>query len=75
MQLTAVVAGALLIGLVLWETFETLVLPRRVARRLRVTRAYYRVFWWCWSAIGRRHPGPKRENYLSVFAPLSLLIL
>jgi hypothetical protein len=74
-QPIAVVAGALLIGLVLWETFETLVLPRRVARRLRVTRAYYRVFWWCWSAIGRRHPGPKRENYLSVFAPLSLLIL
>jgi hypothetical protein len=28
-----------------------------------------------WSRIGRRHPGPRRENYLSVFAPLSLLLL
>jgi hypothetical protein len=28
-----------------------------------------------WSAVGRRHPGARRENYLSVFAPLSMLLL
>jgi hypothetical protein len=28
-----------------------------------------------WSSIGKNHPGPRRENYLSVFAPLSLLLL
>jgi hypothetical protein len=71
----AAIAGAALILLVLWETFETLVLPRRVARRLRLTRVYYRMLWGAWSRIGRRHPGPRRENYLSVFAPLSLLLL
>jgi hypothetical protein len=61
--------------LILWEAFETLVLPRRVSRRLRVTRGYYRLLWGIWSRIGSNHPGQKRENYLSVFAPLSLLLL
>jgi hypothetical protein len=71
----AAIAGAALIVLVLWEAFETLVLPRRVTRRLRLTRIFYRVLWVAWSSIGRKHPGARRENYLSVFAPLSLLLL
>ncbi len=75
MQVTAAVIGAALIFLVLWETFETLVLPRRVTRRLRMTRVYYRASWGLWRRIGRQHPGARRENYLSVFAPLSLLLL
>ena len=31
--------------------------------------------WGLWRRIGRHHPGARRENYLSVFAPLSLLLL
>ena len=73
--MTAAVIGAALILLVLWESFETLVLPRRVTRRLRMTRLYYRASWGFWRRIGRQHPGQRRENYLSVFAPLSLLLL
>ena len=75
MRVAAIVAGVVLIALVLWETFETLVLPRRVARRLRLTRISFRVMWRTWSAIGRRHPGPRRENYLGVFGPLSLIMI
>ncbi len=71
----AVVAGTLLVLVVLWEAFETLVLPRRVDRRLRLTRLYFRGLWRGWSAIGRGHPGRRRESYLSVYAPLSLLVL
>jgi len=41
----AVVAGVLLIVTVLWETFETLVLPRRVTRQFRLTRLFYRATW------------------------------
>jgi len=69
------IVGGLLIAVVLWETFETLVLPRRVDRRLRLTRIYFRSFWHMWSSVGRRSSGPRREKYLSVFAPLSLLFL
>jgi hypothetical protein len=70
------VAGALWIALILWDTFETLVLPRRVTRRLRPTRHFYGLTWWAWSAIARRmRPGGQRETYLSFFGPLSLLLL
>jgi Ion channel len=71
----AVVVGTALVLTIMWEAFETLVLPRRVSRRFRLTRGYYRVLWGLWSSIGSKHPGPRRENYLSVFGPLSLLLL
>jgi hypothetical protein len=74
-RVIAVLAGVAMIAVVLWEAFETLVLPRRVTRRLRFTRIFYRSLWGVWTSIGRRHPGSRRENYLSVFAPLSLLLL
>jgi hypothetical protein len=57
------VAGLLLI---LWETFETIVLPRRVARRLRLTRLFYRSTWIPWSAVARALTGQRREAFLAV---------
>ena len=61
---------------VLWEGFETLVLPRRVNRELRFTRLFYRVAWRLWSDVGRKmKPGGHRETFLSVFGPLSLVLL
>ena len=71
----AIVLGIALIAVVLWETFETLVLPRRVSRRVRLTRFYFRWSWGLWKAIGRDRGGPLEESYLSVYAPLSLLWL
>ena len=75
MRNLAVAVGVALVVLIMWEAFETLVLPRRVSRRFRMTRGYYRLLWGGWSRIGSSHPGQRRENYLSVFAPLSLLLL
>jgi hypothetical protein len=74
-HLTALIAGIALVLIVLWESFETLVLPRRVSRRLRFTRGYYRLLWGTWTRIGPHRAGQWRELYLSVFAPLSLLML
>jgi hypothetical protein len=69
-------AGALWVAVIIWDAFEALVLPRRVTRRLRPTRMFYRVTWRAWSAIARRmRPGGRRETYLSFFGPLSLLVL
>jgi len=60
----------------MWEAFEVIVLPRRVTRRLRLTRLFYRVTWITWSAIVRRLPSSRRqETYLSFYGPLSLLML
>ena len=68
--------GLVLIVVVLWDVFETIVLPRRVTRRFRLTRAFYRLVWLPWSAIARRlKKNKQRETFLSVFGPLSLLAL
>ncbi len=45
MTILAAVFGLLLIGLIVWEGFKTIILPRSVTRALRVTRGFYRVLW------------------------------
>src|SRR5262245_61556071 len=76
MHLLALLGGFGLLLIVLWDAFETIVLPRRVRRRLRLARAFYRITWLPWRALARRlQPGHARENLLSVYGPLSLLLL
>lgn len=71
--LAAVTGIAIVVG-VLWEAFESVVLPRRVTRHFRFTRLFYRVTWKLWSTIlGRVQPMKRRESYLSYYGPLSLL--
>jgi hypothetical protein len=61
---------------VLWDAFETVVFPRRVTRRLRLVRLFYRLTWPLWSAAVRAvSPRRKQENYLSYYGPLSLPLL
>lgn len=70
------IIGLLLIVVVLWDVFETIVLPRRVTRRVRLTRLFYRFIWQPWSAVARTVQKKKRrETFLSIFGPLSLLML
>ena len=70
------VVGAVMIALVLWEAFETIILPRRVARSRRLTALFYRATWRPWAALARRiRDDQRRETYLSFFGPLSLLLL
>jgi hypothetical protein len=70
------VVGALLILMVLWEAFETIVYPRRVSRRFRLTRLFYRATWLLWRLVAHLRPaGERRESFLSVYGPVSLLAL
>ena len=76
MYLAVAFLGVLLILVNLWDAFETIILPRRVARRLRLTALFYRSFWWPWSSFARRLTSrSKREKYLGLFGPLSLIFL
>ena len=70
------VCGIVLILVVLWEGFETIILPRRVTRRFRLTRLFYRRSWlpWAW-LVSRLVPAKRRETWLSFFGPLSLIFL
>ena len=76
MPILACIAGIALILVVLWDAFETIVLPRRVTRRVRLTRLIYRFTWAPWRALARRmRKTPRREGFLSVFGPLVLFAL
>jgi hypothetical protein len=76
MKIFGVCAGILLIVMVLWETFETIVLPRRVTRQFRLTRMFYRISWRPWAALAEmRRTKKKRDALLSYYGPLSLLLL
>jgi hypothetical protein len=76
LKIFAAIFGVLLILMVLWETFETIVLPRRVTRQLRLTRFFYRFTWrlWTWLAASRGNK-KKHDSLLSYYGPLSLLLL
>jgi hypothetical protein len=70
-----VVAAVALIGLVFLDAFEAMILPRRVAHNY-LARLFYRAGWVLWRAAARRlPPGRRRQSFLSVFGPLSLLAL
>jgi hypothetical protein len=70
------IVGCTLILTVLWDAFETIVLPRRVTRRVRLTRLFYRYTWMPWAALARRiRRGKRRDSYLGIYGPLSLPVL
>jgi len=74
--IVAAIFGATLVLWVLWEGFETIVLPRRATRRFRLTRLFYRRTWFPWSKmVSSFIPAQNQETWLSVFGPLSLLLL
>ena len=70
------IAGIVIIITVLWDAFETIILPRRVARWFRLTRMFYLSTWTPYRAAARHIRAKKqRETFLSFFGPLSLLLL
>lgn len=76
MRVLAVIPGLVLIFIILWDAFETIILPRRVTRRLRLTGLFYQSIWAPWSSIARSMTNrKKRDKYLGFFGPLSLLML
>ncbi|HEX8096735.1 MAG TPA: potassium channel family protein, partial [Pyrinomonadaceae bacterium] len=76
MKALVAVVGLIIICVIWWDAFETIILPRRVTRRLRLTVLLYRVMWSSWSAVAKRlRRGKRREAYLSLFGPLSLIVL
>ncbi len=71
-----VAAAILLIFVVLLDTFEVMVLPRRVRHDFRLARFFYRTTWVLWRAAARLLPAGKwRNGFLGVFGPMSLFAL
>jgi hypothetical protein len=51
--LTAII-GTIVLLIILWDGFEVIILPRRVTRRLRLSRLFYLSTWTVWSWLARR---------------------
>src|SRR5438552_7588312 len=76
MRVLAVIFGIVVILLVALDAFETIVLPRRVTRRIRLARLFYRTIQAGWHSLGHvLRPGARRETFLGYLGPLSLLAL
>ena len=76
MHILVGVLGFAVVSVILWDAFETVILPRRVTRNYRLARLFYLTLWQSWLVIARRMQSTKRrESYLSFFGPLSLLML
>lgn len=69
----AAVIGTIIVVTILWDGFETFIFPRRVTRKVRLTRLFYRYTWLAWSKIVTSAASKKSyETYLSFYGPLSL---
>ena len=69
-------AGVALVFVIVWDAFESVLVPRRIGRRVRLTRYFYIVLWRLWRSLAVRiRTSSRRESLLGFFAPLSLILL
>ncbi|HEY1216108.1 MAG TPA: potassium channel family protein, partial [Bryobacteraceae bacterium] len=70
------IVGLCLLLTVAGDAFEVMLLPRRVRRRLRFVEFLFQGSWAAWVWIARRFTaGRTRDAFLSVFGPLSMVLL
>jgi hypothetical protein len=67
--------GMLLLVLVVWDLFETIVVPRPTPGRFRIARYMVRSSWRVVRALGRGRDGRTRDTLLGLFAPAMTLAL
>ena len=76
MNYPMILLGIILVLIVLWETFESIILPRGVMRSVRITKLFYIVMWNSYTFfLPRNEQHSYRESYLSAFGPLSLILM
>src|SRR5258708_608652 len=72
----AFAAGVAIFLIVVWDAFEAIILPRRVTRKFRLTRAFYKTTWSVWRFVICLVPSKKKqEALLGFFGPSALLVL
>jgi hypothetical protein len=72
----AFLTGIAIFLIVIWDAFESIILPRRVTRKFRLTRAFYRITWQSSRFLVSLIPSRKtRETLLGFYGPISLLVL
>ena len=68
--------GILLVAIVLWDTFEVMLLPVPVKRSIRLVMIFLRALWNMWSTLAcLAQPGKLHKRILGLFGPFSLVLL
>ena len=76
MNILVGIIGVIILFIILQDAFESIVLPRRVSRRIRLARLFYTTTWSAWAASARKiHALDRQEYFLSYYGPLSLIML
>jgi hypothetical protein len=76
MRIFTLVAGIVCLFAVLFDAFQTIILPRRATGRYRLTRIFYIATWKPWKFFARRiRHLRRRETAFSYYGPLSLIFL
>ncbi|HET9051064.1 MAG TPA: ion channel [Candidatus Dormibacteraeota bacterium] len=75
-QIPEVVAGAALVVLTLYDLFQSVIVPRPAVGRLRMSTYAIRFTWLGWRRAGLRiGSAGRREGFLALFGPLSVVML
>jgi hypothetical protein len=77
-NILSVAFGAVVIALTLFDVFQSVVVPRAVGRRYRISFYLWRVMWHLWPSLAwrfYRDDSARREDFLAVFAPFMLISL
>ncbi len=76
MRILTLLAGVVCLLGVLFDAFQTIILPRRATGRFRLTRIFYAVTWKPWVFLTQQLRDPRqRESAFSYYGPLSLIFL
>lgn len=74
MKLLEFVLGAFLVGVAVYDVFQSVVVPRWTSRTLRIAPYLSDFLWPRWKTYGFRLPAQKREDFLATFAPLTVML-
>lgn len=75
MEVVAAVVGVVLIALVAWDLFQTVVVPRPTPGEFRVGRYVVRGGWHALRSVGRRMPVSMRDSLFGLYGPGVAIVL
>ena len=76
-DIACIVVGAALILWTLNDVFQSVIVPRGVGNRYRLSVNLRRLLWWCWPAMAwKLYPSDddRREDFFAIFAPFALVV-
>src|SRR5438309_11272737 len=69
-----IAAGIALLFIVLYDVFQSVVLPRPAINKLATVRYLVRGIYWIWRWVGNRMENiPRRERWLASYGPVAVL--